>query len=62
VEYGSWFVSLSANAYAGGWLAEVMGRRRWNVVAVVQDNKSARIVRALLGRERDYELYNGSAA
>ena len=48
-------------AYAGSWLAEVMGRRHKNVAAVAQANKNARIVWALLTHERDYESSYRSA-
>lgn len=40
--------------HAGSWLAGVMGRRNKNVAAVALANKNARIVWALLARDREY--------
>ena len=40
--------------HAGSWLAGVMARRNKNVAAVALANKNARIVWALLARDREY--------
>ena len=40
--------------HANSWLAGVMGRRNKNVAAVALANKNARIVWALLARDRRY--------
>ena len=40
--------------HAGSWLAGVMGRRNKNIAAVALANKNARIVWALLARDREY--------
>lgn len=48
--------------HAGSWLAGVMERRNPNVAAVALANKNARIVWALLARDRDYEAEYGVMA
>ena len=40
--------------HAGSWLANLMGRRHKNVVAVALANKNARIVWARLAHDREY--------
>jgi transposase len=48
--------------HVGSWLAGVMERRNPNVAAVALANKNARIVWALLTRDRDYDAEYGVAA
>jgi transposase len=48
--------------HAGSWLAGVMERRNPNVAAVALANKNARIIWALLARERDYDAEYGVPA
>ncbi len=44
-------------AYAGSWLAGVLGRRHKNRAASALANKNARIVWALLAHNREYEAH-----
>ncbi|WP_200832184.1 IS110 family RNA-guided transposase [Cognatazoarcus halotolerans] len=48
--------------HAESWLAKLMGRRNKNVAAVALANKNARIIWALLARDRDYEANYGMVA
>lgn len=47
--------------HADSWLAGVMVRRNYNVVAVALAKKNARIVWALLAQEREYAANYGVA-
>jgi len=48
-------VILRAGNKVGGWLPTLMARRNPNVAAVALANKNARIVWALLARDREFQ-------
>lgn len=48
--------------YVGSWLVGVMERRNHNVTVVALANKNARIIRALLAHEREYDADYAVAA
>lgn len=54
-------VAVRKAQHAGSWLAGVMARRHHNVAVVALANKNARIVWALLVRDREFEADFGMA-